>query len=117
MQIDSAAAKRLNELAQNALAFFEEAWNKASNAWRMSEWTWGRLSRDQKATAERLGRELRQKLAAAGARDPKCAFAGQAGLGALREACSNIGRRIAIPIVSHVPRGGSAGIPRIPGCI
>lgn len=63
MPIDSIPAKRLNELAQNALAFFEEAKNKPSNAWRMSEWTWGRLSREQKPTAESLGRDLRQQLA------------------------------------------------------
>jgi hypothetical protein len=42
---------------------FEEAMHKPSNAWRMSEWTWGRLSREQQATSERLGRDLRQQLA------------------------------------------------------
>jgi hypothetical protein len=63
MPIDSTPAKRLNELAQTALAFFEEARNKPSNAWRMSEWTWGRFSKEQQATAERLGRDLRQQLA------------------------------------------------------
>jgi len=63
MPIDSTPAKMLNELAENALAFFEEARNKPSNAWRMSEWTWGRFSKEQQATAERLGRDLRQQLA------------------------------------------------------
>ena len=29
----------------------------------MSEWTWGRFSKEQQATAERLGRDLRQQLA------------------------------------------------------
>jgi hypothetical protein len=63
MPVDSTPAKRINELAQEAQAFFEEVRREPSNAWRLSEWTWRRLSRERQATAEKLGHDLRQQMA------------------------------------------------------
>lgn len=60
---ESSPTKRFTDLAEEALAFLEEVGGEPSYARRMSEWTWGRLSREQQATAERLGRDLRQQSA------------------------------------------------------
>jgi len=63
MQNDSTPAEKLSQLAQEAQSFFDQVRGEPTNAWRLSEWTWGRLSREQQAIAERLGHDLRQQMA------------------------------------------------------
>jgi hypothetical protein len=63
MPKDSTPVEKLSQLAQKAQSFFEMARGEPTNAWRLSEWTWGRLSREQQAVAERLGHDLRQQMA------------------------------------------------------
>ena len=63
MPNDSTPVEKLSQLAQEAQSFFEQVRSEPTNAWRLSEWTWGHLSREQQAIAERLGRDLRQQMA------------------------------------------------------
>jgi hypothetical protein len=63
MANDSTPAVKLSQLAQEAQSFFDQVRGEPTNAWRLSEWTWNRLSREQQATAERLGHDLRQQMA------------------------------------------------------
>jgi len=63
MPNESTPVERLNQLAKEARSFFEQVRGEPTNAWRQSEWTWGRLSREQQAIAERLGHDLRQQMA------------------------------------------------------
>ena len=63
MPNESTPVERLNQLAKEAQSFFEQVRGEPTNAWRLSEWTWGRLSREQQAIAERLGHDLRQQMA------------------------------------------------------
>ena len=63
MPNDSTPAEKLSQLAQEAQSFFDQVRGEPTNAWRLSEWTWGRLSREQQAIAERLGHDLRQQMA------------------------------------------------------
>jgi hypothetical protein len=63
MPNDSTPVERLNQLAKEAQSFFEQVRGEPTNAWRLSEWTWGRLSREQQAIADRLGHDLRQPMA------------------------------------------------------
>jgi len=63
MPKDSTPVEKLSQLAQEAQSFFEQVRSEPTNAWRLSEWTWGRLSRERQAIAERLGHDLRQQMA------------------------------------------------------
>jgi hypothetical protein len=63
MPNDSTPVERLNQLAKEAQSFFEQVRDEPTNAWRLSEWTWSRLSREQQAIANRLGHDLRQQMA------------------------------------------------------
>ncbi len=63
MPNDRTPAEKLGQLSQEAQSFFEQVRGEPTNAWRLSEWTWGRLSREQQAIAERLGHDLRQQMA------------------------------------------------------
>jgi hypothetical protein len=63
MPNDSTPVEKLSQLAQEAHSFFEQVRGEPTNAWRLSEWTWGRLSREHQAIAERLGHDLRQQMA------------------------------------------------------
>jgi hypothetical protein len=63
MPNDSTPVEKLSQLAQEAQPFFEQVRGEPANAWRLSEWTWGHLSREQQAIAERLGHDLRQQMA------------------------------------------------------
>ena len=103
MPNDSTPAEKLSQLAQEAHSFFEQVRGEPTNAWRLSEWTWGRLSREQQANAGRLGHDLATADGLAGARHTKCTSAGQAGPGAVLSARPNHGRGTSIPVVSHPP--------------
>ncbi len=63
MANDSTPVEKLSQLAKEAQSFFDQVRGEPTNAWRLSEWTWGRLSREQQAMAERLGHDLRQQMA------------------------------------------------------
>jgi len=63
MPNENTPVQKLNQLAMEAQSFFERVRGEPTNAWRLSEWTWGRLSREQQAIAERLGHDLRQQMA------------------------------------------------------
>ena len=63
MPNNSTPAEKLSQLAQEAQSFFDQVRGEPTNAWRLSEWTWGHLSREQQAIAERLGHDLRQQMA------------------------------------------------------
>ena len=63
MPNDSTPAEELSQLAQEAQSFFDQVRGEPTNAWRLSEWSWDRLSREQQAIAERLGHDLRQQMA------------------------------------------------------
>ena len=63
MPNENTPVQKLNQLAMEAQSFFERVRGEPTNAWRLSEWTWGRLSREQQAIAERLGHDLRQPMA------------------------------------------------------
>src|SRR5208283_1654673 len=63
MPKDSTPVEKLSQLAQEAQSFFEQVRSEPTNAWRLSEWTWGHLSREQQSIAERLGHDLRQQMA------------------------------------------------------
>jgi len=63
MPNDSTPVKKLSQLAQEAQSFFETVRGGPTNAWRLSGWTWGHLSREHQAIAERLRHDLRQQMA------------------------------------------------------
>ena len=63
MPNENTPVQKLNQLAMEAQSFFERVRGEPTNAWRLSAWTWGRLSREQQAIAERLGHDLRQQMA------------------------------------------------------
>ena len=63
MPNDSTPVEKLSQLAKEAQSFFEQVRGKPTSAWRLIGWTSGRLSREQQATAERLGHDLRQQMA------------------------------------------------------
>ena len=56
----STPVEKLSQLAQEAQSFFEQVRGEPTNAWRLSKWTWGHLSREQQAIAERLGHDRQQ---------------------------------------------------------
>lgn len=63
MPNDSTPVEKLSQLAQEAESFFEQVRSEPTNAWRLTECTWGHLSREQQAIAERLGHNLRRQMA------------------------------------------------------
>ena len=63
MPNESTPVEKLNQLATEANSFFEQVRGEPTNAWRLSEGTRGRLSREQQAIADRLGHDLRQQMA------------------------------------------------------